>query len=60
MKTLLTDFTRDELRAAYIAIGMYLEQNEVDKERTEALEKWKVQIVHAAGLLAVEDKIKSN
>lgn len=49
-KVLLTDFTTDELRIAYIAIGSYLKLTwdiTLSNAEREALELWKVQLLNA-------------
>lgn len=60
METRLSDFTREELKMAFVAIGLYQADNKEDEKINDMCERWMTQLAYAGGLKAFEDKVKSN
>lgn len=56
----LIDFTHEELKMAYVAIGIYQHDHKDDERIKDITERWMTQLAYAGGLKAFEDKVKSN
>lgn len=56
----LTDFTYEELRVAYVAIGIYQHDHKDDPKINDMCERLMTQLAYAGGLNSFKDKVASN